>query len=61
MAEPNDLIRAREALVAPGDSLDPTLLGAVHDGLLSVPADPAPGDPRQDHGIQRPALRPRGR
>lgn len=41
MADPNDLIRAREALVAPGDALDPTLLGAVHDGLQSVPADPS--------------------
>ncbi|MDT0166327.1 hypothetical protein Q9R32_12260 [Actinotalea sp. AC32] len=40
MADTNDLARARDALTAPADVLDTSLLGAVHDGLLSVPAEP---------------------
>jgi hypothetical protein len=39
MADTNDLARAREALTAPAGTLDAAVLDAVHDGLLSVPAD----------------------
>lgn len=39
MADPNELIRAREALVAPGGVVNPSLLHAVHDGLHAVPAE----------------------
>jgi hypothetical protein len=40
MADTNDLARAREALSAPSPRVDATLLGAVHQGLLSVPVAP---------------------
>ncbi len=37
MADTNDLARAREALTMPSTRVDVSLLGAVRDGLLSVP------------------------
>lgn len=40
MPDTNDLARAREALTAPSPRVDATLLGAVHEGLLSVPVAP---------------------
>lgn len=58
MADPNDLIRAREALVAPGDALDPKVLGAVHDGLLRVPAEPGDPSPRAERDGTHLSLRP---
>jgi hypothetical protein len=38
MVDANDLVRAREAL-GTARAVDPTVLVAVHRGLLSVPAD----------------------
>ena len=38
MADMDERARAREALTTPSARVDVSLLGAVRDGLLSVPA-----------------------
>jgi hypothetical protein len=59
MADTTDLARAREALTAPPRHLDASLLGAVRDGLLSVPVAPEPAARAADDDAPRLAIRRR--
>lgn len=59
MADTNDLARAREALTAPPRHVDASLLGAVRDGLLSVPVAPERGVREHDDDAPRLAVRRR--
>lgn len=58
MADADDLTLAREALAGPGASVDVSVLGAVHAGLLSVAADGGAQRPI-DHDGPRLAVRRR--
>lgn len=59
MADTDDLTRAREALTAPPRHVDASLLGAVRDGLLSVPVAPDPVTRTADDDTPRLAVRRR--
>lgn len=59
MADSNDLTRAREALTAPPRHVDASLLGAVRDGLLSVPITPEHTAREHDDDAPRLAVRRR--
>lgn len=59
MADTNDLARAREALTTPSRPVDASVLGAVRDGLLSMPVAAEPG--RRDHDDDAPRLAVRRR
>lgn len=59
MADTNDLARAREALTAPPRHVDASLLGAVREGLLSIPVTGEPGRRDQDDDAPRLAVRRR--
>jgi hypothetical protein len=59
MADSNDLTRAREVLTAPPRHVDASLLGAVRDGLLSVPVAPEPVTRTADDDAPRLAVRRR--
>ncbi|MBC7290818.1 MAG: hypothetical protein H5T83_05720 [Actinotalea sp.] len=57
MADPNDLTRAREALTTTPRRVDASLLGAVRDGLLSVPVAPERTPREHDDDAPRLAVR----
>lgn len=59
MADTNDLARAREALTAPSRPVDAAVLGAVRDGLLSVPVAPETVPGRADDDAPHLAIRRR--